>query len=187
MKFNQLPGLAPRQAKRRHGRGISAGLGKTAGRGTKGQKSRSGGGVRPHFEGGQTPLVRRLPKLAGFRSRRPPSRTVYSGQLDEIKTNSKVIDNYVLAQAGLVPDAYSSVKLIKKGGVLKALKDDQPHNVRLQGISPAALKALVGAGGSFEKVARPQRPASKKKAGRSQQRQQRRDKRASASKPKAVE
>ena len=79
-----------------------------------------------------------------------------------------MIDNYVLAQAGLVPDAYLSVRLIKQRGIKKALKGsgDRPHKVELQGISEGALKMLVGAGGSFKKVPRPQRPASEKKAGR---------------------
>ena len=180
MKFNQLSGLAARKTKRRRGRGISAGLGKTAGRGTKGQKSRSGGGVRPHFEGGQTPLVRRLPKLAGFRSRRPTTRTIYSGQLDDIKTNSKIIDGYVLQQAGLIPRAYERVKLIARGGIKK------PHQVHLQAASASAKEALAKAGGGFQKVPRLQRPTSKKKEGRGQKRRQQKEKKASASKPKAV-
>ena len=114
MKFHQLTNLKTKKDSKRKGRGIAAGQGKTAGRGTKGQNSRSGGGVRPYFEGGQTPLVRRLPKLAGFRSHRRPVVVVYSGQLDDIKTNSKIIDNYVLAQAGLIPAAFEKVKIIKK-------------------------------------------------------------------------
>ena len=173
MKINHLNRPAKAKTSKRKGRGIAAGSGKTAGRGTKGQRARSGGRVRPHFEGGQTPLVRRLPKLAGFRSHRPKALTIYTGQLDDIKTNSKVIDNYVLAQAGLVPDAYSSVKLIKRGGMEKALKasGDQPHHVALQGISAAARKMLVGAGGSFKQAPRPQRPTSDKKQGRREKRE----------------
>ena len=164
MKFNQLAGLKKKQSAKRKGRGIAAGRGKTAGRGTKGQNSRSGGGVRPHFEGGQTPLVRRMPKKPGFRSHRPAAEVVYSGQLDNITTSSKVIDNHVLARAGIVTDAYSRVKLIKKGAVTKA------HQVGLQAVSAAARTAVEEAGGSFEFSTRPQRPASEKKAGRSNSR-----------------
>ena len=164
MKFHQLPSLKKKRPTKRKGRGIAAGQGKTAGRGTKGQNSRSGGRVRPHFEGGQTPLVRRLPKKAGFRSHRPPADIVYSGQLDSLATTSKIIDNHALARAGLVPDAYSRVKLIKKGAITKA------HRVGLQAASTAAKTALKEAGGSFEVSNRPQRPASEKKAGRSNSR-----------------
>ena len=164
MKFHQLAGLKKKRPTKRKGRGIAAGQGKTAGRGTKGQNSRSGGRVRPHFEGGQTPLVRRLPKKAGFRSHRLPAEVIYSGQLDGITTSSKVIDNHVLARVGLVTDAYSRVKLIKKGAITKA------HRISLQAVSAAARTALEKAGGSFELSARSQRPASEKKAGRSSSR-----------------
>lgn len=161
MKFNQLTNLKVNKSKKRKGRGISAGSGKTAGRGTKGQNSRSGGGVRPHFEGGQTPLVRRLPKLAGFKSHRPKAEIIYTGQLDDIKTNSKVIDNYVLAQAGLIKNAFSRVKLIKKGDIKRA------HSLRIQAISAAAKEDLLKAKGDFKKVARSKKAISEKKKARS--------------------
>ena len=160
-KYNQLTGLIKRKANKRKGRGIAAGQGKTAGRGTKGQKSRSGGSVRPYFEGGQTPLIRKLPKLPGFRSVRPPALTVYSGQLDELKTSSKIIDNHTLHQAGLISDGYSRVK----GSIEKA------HRVRLQAVSAAAKADLEKAGGSFETAPRPQRPSSIKKGERKTARQ----------------
>ena len=168
VKFNQISQLATFKNKspRRKGRGIAAGLGKTAGRGTKGQKSRSGGSTRPYFEGGQTPLIRKLPKLAGFRSFRPARLVVYSGQLDSLKTSSKIIDNHVLYQAGLIKDGYSCVKLIKKGSIKKA------HQVHLQAISAAAQADLIKAGGSFKMTARPQRPKSIKKEQRGVARQQ---------------
>ncbi|MYB39826.1 50S ribosomal protein L15 [Candidatus Saccharibacteria bacterium] len=160
MKINQLDDPRTAKARKRKGRGIAAGSGKTAGRGTKGQKSRSGGGVRPHFEGGQTPLVRRLPKLPGFRSHRLKALTVYTGQLDDVKTNSKVIDNYVLKQVGLIEDEYANVKLIKRGEVKSG------HRLQLQAASKAAVAALEAAGGGFERSARPKRPASDKKRAR---------------------
>ncbi|MCY3804748.1 MAG: 50S ribosomal protein L15 [Candidatus Saccharibacteria bacterium] len=163
MKFNQL-NLTSFKNQRRRGRGIAAGLGKTAGRGTKGQKSRSGGRTRPYFEGGQTPLVRRLPKLAGFRSHRPKAQTVYTEQLDQIKTTSKIIDNHVLFQQGLIDDEYRTVKIISKGQV------SQAHQVQVQRISKTALNNIQQAGGDFKKISRPQRPNSTKKTERQQAR-----------------
>ena len=164
-KFNQLTNLTTSRKRKRKGRGIAAGQGKTAGRGTKGQNSRTGGGVRPYFEGGQMPLIRKLPKLAGFRSHKTKASVIYTGQLDTIKTNSKVIDNYVLAQAGLVKDAYKKVKLIQ-GGDIKAA-----HSLQVQAVSKSAEKDLIAAGGSFEKVKILQRPASKEKQSRHNKKQ----------------
>ena len=146
-KFNQLI-VTKNKPKKRKGRGVSAGQGKTAGRGTKGQKSRSGAKIRPFFEGGQTPLVRKLPKLAGFKSHRPKTTNIYIGQLDDLKTNSKVIDNHSLYQAGLIEDAFSTVKLINTGSVKQA------HQVELQRASKSARLALEQAGGSFKVISR---------------------------------
>ena len=151
MKFNQLDVTKRKQAKRA-GRGIAAGRGKTAGRGTKGQKARTGGNIRPGFEGGQHPLIRRLPKLRGFKSHRMPAETVYTGQLESIK--GKKIDNQTLVDAGLVSNLYANVKLIVKGE-LKSAKD-----VSLQAASEGAVEAIQAAGGSFKKTARLQRSKS---------------------------
>ncbi len=142
MKFHELKVTANRSS-RRVGRGIAAGQGKTAGRGTKGQKSRAGSGRRPGFEGGQNPLMQRIPKLRGFRSIRPKVETVYTGQLDVLGAN---IDNFTLADAGLVPNAYVNVKLVVKGSVTKKL------NVNLQAGSASAIAAIQKAGGSFTKT-----------------------------------
>lgn len=142
MKFHELK-VTSNRSSRRVGRGISAGQGKTAGRGTKGQKSRTGSGRRPGFEGGQNPLMQRIPKLRGFRSIRPKVETVYTGELDVLGTN---IDNFTLADAGLVPNAYVSVKLVVKGSVTKKL------NVNLQAGSASAIAAIQKAGGSFTKT-----------------------------------
>ena len=149
MKINQLKTNVNRRIRRR-GRGIAAGRGKTAGRGTKGQNSRSGGGVRPFFEGGQTPLVRRLPKLAGFKSHRPAASVIYTGQLDSLE--SKVVDNHLLAEKGLVKDAYRIVKVIKKGAVTQACQ------IHLQRISKGALAEVQAVGGDFKKTPRLKRP-----------------------------
>lgn len=90
MKYGDLSISSDKKSKR-VGRGISAGRGKTAGRGTKGQSSRSGGRVRPGFEGGQNPLYLRLPKLPGFKSHRPKAENVYTGQINELSEKLLII------------------------------------------------------------------------------------------------
>src|SRR5438128_999530 len=109
MKFHELKTNTPKSAKR-VGRGIAAGQGKTAGRGTKGQMSRTGAKKRPGFEGGQNPLAQRLPKLQGFRSHKPKAENVYTGQLDAL--SAVAIDTFALAEAGLISNPYVRVKLI---------------------------------------------------------------------------
>lgn len=152
MKYNQL-NVSAHKTSSRVGRGISAGGGKTAGRGTKGQKSRAGSGRKPGFEGGQNPLVQRLPKLRGFRSHRVPMETIYTGQLD---TLGMVVDNAALAEAGLTTSQYVPVKLIVKGDVSKK------HTINLQSASENAVEAVQKAGGSFKAVPRVGRPVTKK-------------------------
>lgn len=154
MKFNELQTTRAKKSTR-VGRGISAGKGKTAGRGTKGQRSRTGSGKRPGFEGGQNPLMQRLPKLPGFRSLRVPAETVYTGQLDALA--SKKITTTALAEAGLISNAYVNVKLIVKGDVTKKA------TVELQAASLRAIEAVEAAGGSFTQVARLARPVTSKR------------------------
>ena len=153
MKINQLTAFDANRRPRRSGRGIAAGRGKTAGRGTKGQKSRSGGSTRPGFEGGQNPLVRRLPKLPGFHRHRPPAQTVYTGDLDQLPDGA--ITTQLLAAQRLIDDAYWPTKLIVKGVV------SQPRQVELQFASQAAVVQLEAAGGSFKTVPRLQQSAKK--------------------------
>jgi large subunit ribosomal protein L15 len=152
MKYNELT-ISRNKSKRRVGRGISAGQGKTAGRGTKGQGARKSGGVRPGFEGGQMPLYMRVPKLRGFKSKRTPSEVVYTGQLDTIKRS--VIDTKALAEAGLISSPYVNVKLILKG----ELKNKK--TVKLQGASANAVDAVGKAGGNFSTTPRLARPNKK--------------------------
>jgi large subunit ribosomal protein L15 len=154
MKYHELSTNTPKRAKR-VGRGIAAGQGKTAGRGTKGQMSRTGAKKRPGFEGGQNPLAQRLPKLPGFRSLKPKAENVYTGQLDQFA--GKSVDTFALAEAGLISNPFVRVKLISKGDVTKKV------TVKLQAASESAIAAVQKAGGSFEKVARTARPASTKK------------------------
>ena len=151
MKYNQLK-VTKAKAPKRVGRGISAGQGKTAGRGTKGQNARTGSSKRPGFEGGQNPLMQRMPKLRGFRSYKVKPEAVYTGQLDAI--SAKTVDNKALAEAGLVSNAYVSVKLVVKGEVNK------PKTVKLQAASAQAMAAVEKAGGSFEAVVRQSRPVT---------------------------
>jgi large subunit ribosomal protein L15 len=163
MKFHELQ-TKSKGSPKRVGRGISAGQGKTAGRGTKGQRSRTGSSRKPGFSGGQLPLMQRLPKLPGFRSIRVPMENVYTGQLDSIKG---VVDNFTVADAGLVSSPYVRVKLVVKGDVTK--KTD----VKLQAASQTAIAAVQKAGGTFaaveqvkrqkqEKNLKAEKPAAKK-------------------------
>ena len=154
MSYNEL-NISKHKSAKRLGRGIAAGGGKTAGRGTKGQNSRTGGGVRPGFEGGQTPLMQRLPKLRGFNSHRAATENVYTGQLNVFA--NKTVDNAALAQAGIVSSAHSKVKLVTNGDVTVKV------TVKLQAASVSAAAAVKKAGGSFEAVAQVGRPASTKK------------------------
>lgn len=147
MKFNDLT-ITANKAGRRVGRGISAGQGKTAGRGTKGQRSRTGSSRRPGFEGGQTPLMQRIPKLPGFTSHRTKAENVYVAQLNAF---SGSVDNFTLFDAGLISSPYVRVKLLAKGEASKKLV------VSLQGASKTAIDALQKAGGTFTQVERPQR------------------------------
>jgi large subunit ribosomal protein L15 len=154
MSYNNLE-LTPKKSTKRVGRGIAAGQGKTAGRGTKGQKSRTGFSRRPGFEGGQTPLAQRFPKLKGFKSHRTPAEVVYTGDLDSLAAK---IDNQTLADAGLVSSAFTRVKIVVHGDVTKK------HTVSLQAASKSAIAAIEKAGGSFLNVAQVKRPATSKKS-----------------------
>ena len=120
MNLNNLqPAYGAKQAKRRVGRGIGSGLGKTAGRGHKGQKSRAGGFHRVGFEGGQMPLQRRLPKR-GFRS--PAALTRAEVRLSDLdKLGVDEIDLLVLKQAGLVSGLVKNVRVILSGEINRSV------------------------------------------------------------------
>lgn len=154
MKIHELQ-VSKTPSKRRDGRGISAGRGKTAGRGTKGQKSRTGSSKRPGFEGGQTPIMQRLPKLRGFTSHRLKTQNVTTGEINSL---TGTVDSFALFNAGLISSPYEPVKVILKGEVTKKL------SVKLQGISANALANLQTKGGSFSKVARVKRAKQEKPA-----------------------
>jgi large subunit ribosomal protein L15 len=140
----ELNGIKPadgaKHAKRRVGRGIGSGLGKTAGRGHKGQKSRAGGYHKVGFEGGQMPLQRRLPKR-GFKSHLLQFNAEITLSTLEVLGAAEV-DMLTLKQAGLVPEMAKVVKVIKTGALTKAVK--------LTGIgaTAGAKAAIEAAGGS---------------------------------------
>jgi large subunit ribosomal protein L15 len=141
MELNTIsPADGSKKARRRVGRGIGSGLGKTAGRGHKGQKSRSGGYHKVGFEGGQMPLQRRLPKR-GFKSRTLKyNAEVTLGQLEAL--GAAEVDVLTLKQAGLVGQIAKVIKVINTGALTKAVK--------LTGIgaTAAAKTAIEAAGGS---------------------------------------
>ena len=151
MNYHELD-VAKQKSQKRVGRGISAGQGKTAGRGTKGQNSRTGGRRRPGFEGGQTPITKRMPKLRGFKSKRPVVETVYTFELNQFA--SKKVNNFILAEAGLLADPHAKAKVILKGELTSKV------DLSLQGATSGAEAAIKKAGGTFTKV--PQIPRLKK-------------------------
>jgi large subunit ribosomal protein L15 len=153
MKFDKLT-VSKNKKPTRVGRGISAGKGKTAGRGTKGQGARKSGGVRPGFEGGQMPLYMRLPKLRGFKSKRPKTAVVYTGQLESL--GRAKVDSTVLAEAAFIDNPYQKVKLVVNGKLTKKVE------VKLFAASKPAAEMVSKAGGSF--ISTPQLKRSKKTA-----------------------
>ena len=153
MSYNEL-NITKHKSAKRLGRGIAAGGGKTAGRGTKGQNARTGGGVRQGFEGGQTPLMQRLPKLRGFNSHRATIETVYTSQLNAF--SGKTADNATLAAAGILASPFSKAKLVVNGDVTVKV------TVKLQAASASSVEAVKKAGGSFEQVAQVGRPKTAK-------------------------
>ncbi len=142
MQLNQIKSAAgSKHAKRRVGRGIGSGLGKTAGRGHKGQKSRAGGFHKVGFEGGQMPLQRRLPKRGFVSLTRNDTAQVRLSDLQKMPVDT--IDLLALKQAGVVPARALSAKIILAGEIKRAVK--------LQGLllTKGARTAVEAAGGSI--------------------------------------
>jgi large subunit ribosomal protein L15 len=155
MHLNDIkPAPGSRRARRRVGRGIGSGFGKTAGRGHKGQKARSGGFHKVGFEGGQMPLQRRLPKR-GFAS--PLARATAEVRLSDVeKMTAETIDLAALKEAGVVPKEASGAKLIVSGKLTRKV------TVKGIGASKGARAAVQAAGGSLvdikEKPKAPPKP-----------------------------
>lgn len=143
MRLNTIrPADGAKKAPKRLGRGIGSGLGKTGGRGHKGQKSRSGGSIKPGFEGGQMPLKQRLPKF-GFTSRK--SRFVAEVRLNEIASvDAEVIDLLVLKQANVIGQEILTAKVILSGSI------EKPVTIRGLGVTKGARAAIESAGGKIE-------------------------------------
>jgi len=144
MRLNTLaPAEGARKERVRVGRGIGSGLGKTCGRGHKGQFARTGKGkVKAGFEGGQMPLQRRLPKV-GFRSRAARDcADVFLYQLAGIEVD--VVDFAVLAEAGLVSSRAKTAKIVKKGELARKV------TIRGLSVTAGARDAIVAAGGAVE-------------------------------------
>ncbi len=143
MQLNDLtPADGARHAPKRVGRGIGSGLGKTGGRGHKGQKSRSGGRVKPGFEGGQMPLQRRLPKF-GFNSRK--ARETAEVRLHELaRVEGDEVTLETLRAADVINGRIRTVKVINSGEINKAV------TVKGLRVSAGAVKAIEAAGGKVE-------------------------------------
>ena len=143
MRLNTLkPATGSKSAAKRVGRGIGSGLGKTAGRGHKGQKSRTGGGIRPGFEGGQQPLQMRLPKF-GFNSAK--ARITAEVTLSELaKVEADVIDVQALKDADIIKDSMQRAKVMLSGEISKAV------TVKGIGVTKGARAAIEAAGGKIE-------------------------------------
>lgn len=143
MKLNSLsPAPGSKHAEKRVGRGIGSGLGKTGGRGHKGQKSRSGGSVKPGFEGGQMPLQRRLPKFGFTSAKSLVSEEVRLGELARVE--GEIVDLETLKQANVLKDATQFAKVILSGELNKAV------TVRGLRVTKGARAAIEAAGGKVE-------------------------------------
>lgn len=144
--LNELkPVEGARHSKKRLGRGTGSGLGKTAGKGHKGQNSRSGGGVRPGFEGGQLPLFQRLPKRGFQNINRKEYAIVNVSDLNRFEDGSVVtIEDFV--KSGLVKKMYNGIKVLGNGSLDKKL------TVKAHKFSASALEAIKNAGGSTEVI-----------------------------------
>ena len=146
MKLHELkPAEGSRQERNRVGRGSSSGNGKTSGRGQKGQKSRSGGGVRLGFEGGQTPLFMRLPKRGFTNVNRKEYAVVNLDILNRFEDGTEVTP-LTLVEAGIVKDEKAGIKVLGNGELTKKLV------VKAAKFSKTAEEAIVAAGGSVEVI-----------------------------------
>lgn len=152
MKYNELQVSASKN-KKRVGRGIAAGQGKTAGRGTKGQGARTGKKLGAMFQGGQRALVQAVPKARGFKSLRTPAQIVYLDHLNAFK--GKTADNMTLFEAGLIATPFHTVKIIARGELTEKV------TLRVQGVSKSVQAAIEKAGGTFEKVPTPLKKSAK--------------------------
>ena len=152
MKYNELQVTANKDRKRK-GRGISAGQGKTAGRGTKGQGARTGKKLNAMFQGGQRALVQAIPKARGFKSLRTPAQVVYLDHLNVFA--GKTADNFTLFEEGYIATPFHTVKVILRGELTEKV------TLKVQGASKSVQAAITKAGGAFEKTNTPLKKSTK--------------------------
>ena len=146
MKLHELkPAEGSRKKEVRVGRGVGSGNGKTSGRGHKGQKARSGGGVRPGFEGGQMPIYRRLPKR-GFKN-------IWAKEFAEVNVETlnrfddgAEVDAVALVESGILKNVLDGIKILGGGEITKKL------TVRAQGFTKSAIQKIEAAGGKTEVI-----------------------------------
>jgi len=146
MQIHDLfPAPGSRKERKRVGRGNGSGHGSTAGRGDKGQNSRAGGTKGAGFEGGQTPLAMRLPKLPGFKNRNRVEYSVVNvSRLEEIYAEGETVDTESLIAKGVIKNANSLVKVLGDGDLTKKL------TVKVDKVSNSAKAKIEGAGGTVE-------------------------------------
>ena len=146
MKLHELkPAEGSRKPRRRVGRGIGSGMGKTSTRGTKGQFSRTGGGTRPGFEGGQMPLYRRLPKR-GFKNTFAKKYAEVNVEQLNCFDNGAVVDPAALIEAGILKNVLDGVRVLGNGELTKSLI------VQAQGFTKSAQQKIEAAGGKAEVI-----------------------------------
>jgi len=144
MKLNELrPPDGSRKPPKRVGRGVGSGSGKTAGRGTKGHKSRSGGGVRPGFEGGQMPLQRRLPKGGFTNIFKKKIAAINIRDLTRFESGG-IVDEAALIRTGLVKGRRDGIKLLGHGEI------NIPLTIKVNEVSKSAKEKIIAAGGRIE-------------------------------------
>jgi large subunit ribosomal protein L15 len=146
MKLNELsPAKGSKKPRQRVGRGVASGWGKTAGRGNKGHGQRSGGGVRPGYEGGQMPIHRRLPKRGFTNIFKKNLAVINIRDLARFESGSTV-DEVELVKTGLVKGTYDGIKLLGQGEI------DYPLQIKVNAVSKSAQEKISAAGGTVEVV-----------------------------------
>lgn len=144
MKLNDLaPGPGANRPRKRIGRGPGSGQGKTSGKGHKGQNARTGGGVRPGYEGGQMPIHRRLPKRGFTNPTRKEVAVINIRDLNRFDRES-IVDDVALMQSGLIKGPLDGIKLLGQGEI------KHPLTVKVNAVSKAAREKIEGAGGTVE-------------------------------------
>lgn len=152
MELNQIkPAAGSKRPRKRVGRGIGSGLGKTAGRGHKGQKARAGGFHKVGFEGGQMPLQRRLPKRGFTNNFATEYLTINVGELDGLKIDG-LVDLAALKKVGRLSGSTTRLKVLGEGELTKAL------TIKADAFSKGAITKIQAAGGTVQVIERPRRP-----------------------------